>query len=114
LEDLMPRRYGLLRPCVLAPFLNMQTIRFVVTLLLLGLGVGAAAGQTSEATGAPTESKKVSRPMVCEPAPVGKQVPLWPEGLAIQRPESDKQEEVGTGSKLVAGRPWTWATYVSR
>jgi len=52
--------------------------------------------------------------MVWEPGPEGKQVPLWPEGLAIQRPESDKPEEVGTGSRLVAGRPWTWATYVSR
>jgi acetyl esterase/lipase len=101
-------------PFVLAQFLNMQTIRFVVTSVLLAFGVGAAAGQTSEATGAPTESKKVSRPMVWEPAPEGNQVPLWPEGLAIQRPESDKPEEVGNGSKLVAGRPWTWATYVSR
>ena len=52
--------------------------------------------------------------MVWEPGPEGKQVPLWPEGLSIQGPESDKPEEVGTGSKLVAGRPWTWATYVSR
>jgi acetyl esterase/lipase len=26
----------------------------------------------------------------------------------------DKPEEVGNGSRLVAGRPWTWATYVSR
>lgn len=46
--------------------------------------------------------------------PDGKQVAIWPEGLAIQRPESDKPEEVGKGSKMVAGRPWTWATYVSR
>jgi acetyl esterase/lipase len=51
--------------------------------------------------------------MVWEPGPEGNQVPIWPEGLAIQKPESDKPEEVGSGSNLVAGRPWTWATYVS-
>lgn len=92
----------------------MQTIPFVVTVLLLAVGAGAAAGQTKEAVSAPTEIKKVSRTMVWEPGPAGKQVPLWPEGLVIQRPESDKAEEVGNGSKLVAGRPWTWASFVSR
>jgi acetyl esterase/lipase len=101
-------------PLVLARFLNMQTIRFVVTAVLVASGAGAAAGQTSEAAGAPAQIRKVSRTMVWEPAAGGKQVPLWPEGLAIQRPESDKPEEVGSGSGLVAGRPWTWATYVSR
>lgn len=101
-------------PFVLAHFLNMQTIRFVVASVLLVFGVGAAAGQASEATGASAEIKKVSRTMVWEPTGEGNQVPLWPEGLAIQRPESDKPEEVGNGSRLVAGRPWTWATYVSR
>jgi acetyl esterase/lipase len=99
---------------VLAQFLNMQTIRYVVTMILLASGAGAAAGQATEAAGAPTEIKKVSRPLVWEPGPEGNQVPLWPEGLAIQRPESDKPEEVGNGSRLVAGRPWTWASSVSR
>lgn len=51
---------------------------------------------------------------LAQPAPAGKQVALWPDGLAIQRPESDKPEETGTGGGLVAGRPWTWVTYVSR
>jgi hypothetical protein len=92
----------------------MQTIRFVLTSVLLAFGVRVAAAQTGGATGASAEIKKVSRPMVWEPGPEGNQVPLWPEGLAIQRPESDKPEEVGNGSRLVAGRPWTWATYVSR
>jgi acetyl esterase/lipase len=81
---------------------------------LLASGAGVAAGQTSIAAGAPTEIKKVSRPMVWEPAAGGKQVPLWPEGVAIQRPESEKPEEVGNGSRLVAGRPWTFVTHVSR
>jgi acetyl esterase/lipase len=84
-------------------------------LVLLAFGVSCAvARRTQEPAGAPTEIRKISRAMVWEPGPEGKQVPLWPEGLAIQRPESDKPEEVGTGSRLVAGRPWTWATYVSR
>jgi acetyl esterase/lipase len=100
-------------PFVLAPFLNMQTLRFALTSALLACGAGAAAAQVSEAT-APTTIKKVSRPMVWEPGPEGNQVPLWPDGLAIQRPESDKPEEVGNGSRLVAGRPWTWASHVSR
>jgi acetyl esterase/lipase len=81
---------------------------------LLAFGVRAAAGQTKQPSAVPTEIKKVSRSMVWEPGPDGKQLTLWPEDIAIQRPESDKPEEVGTGSKLVAGRPWTWATYVSR
>ena len=92
----------------------MQTIRFTLTSVLLAFGVRAAAAQTSEGTEAPTTIRKVSRTMVWEPGPEGNQVPLWPEGLAIQRPESDKPEEVGNGSRLVAGRPWTWASYVSR
>jgi acetyl esterase/lipase len=82
---------------------------------LLALGVSCATPrQTREANGASGEIRKVSRPMVWEPGPEGNQVPLWPESLTIQRPESDKPEEVGTGSRMVAGRPWTWATYVSR
>src|SRR5688500_15078546 len=99
---------------VLARFLDMQTIRFVVASVLLIIGAGAAVAQTSEATGANAEIEKVSRPMVWEPGPEGRQVPLWPDGLAIQKPVSDRPEEVGNGSRLVAGRPWHWATYVSR
>jgi len=93
----------------------LKRIESLLILVLLAFGVSCAvARRTQEPAGAPTEIRKISRAMVWEPGPEGKQVPLWPEGLAIQRPESDKPEEVGTGSRLVAGRPWTWATYVSR
>ena len=86
--------------------LNMKTIRFVLTAVLVAFCTSAAAtGQTI---------KKVSRPMVWQPGPGGNQVPLWPESLAIQKPESGKPEEVGNGSRLVAGRPWHWAGSVSR
>ena len=84
----------------------MKRIESLLISVLLAFGVSCA--------GASTEIKKVSRPMVWEPGAEGKQVPLWPEGLAIQKPESDKPEEVGNGSRLVAGRPWTWASNVSR
>jgi acetyl esterase/lipase len=73
---------------------RLKRIESLLMLALLALSVGcAAARQTTQATS---------------------QVPLWPEGLEIQRPESDKPEEFGKGSKEVAGRPWTWATYVAR
>jgi len=84
----------------------LKRIESLLISVLLAFGVSCA--------GASTEIKKVSRPMVWEPGAEGKQVPLWPEGLAIQKPESDKPEEVGNGSRLVAGRPWTWASNVSR
>lgn len=51
---------------------------------------------------------------VWTPGPGGNQVPLWPHSLALQKPAADKPEAAGHGSKLVAGRPWTYATYVSR
>ncbi len=93
----------------------MKRLESLSASVLLAFCVSCAdAGQTQEANRAPTQIKKVSRPMVWEPGSEGNQIPLWPAGLVIQRPESDRPEEVGNGSRLVAGRPWTWATYVSR
>ena len=92
----------------------MQTTRVVLTSLFLAFAGCGEAARTSEPTGAPTVIRKVSRVMIWEPGPSGNQVPLWPAGLAIQKPEADRPEEVGNGSRLVAGRPWHWATYVSR
>ena len=91
-----------------------STIRLALTSLLLAFVAADAAAQTREASGARAEIEKVSRQMVWEPGPEGKQLPLWPDGLSIQRPESDSAEHVGNGSRLVAGRPWHWASYVSR
>lgn len=93
----------------------LQRILFLLASVALTFCVdGAVADQASEATSAPGTIEKISRQMVWEPGAEGTQVPLWPEGLAIQGPESDRPEEVGNGSRLVAGRPWTWASYVSR
>lgn len=78
----------------------MLRSRFFLTSVLLTAGVaGSAAGQAA------TQWK---------PGPDGNQIAIWPDGLAIQRPESDKPEMVGFGSRMVAGRHWTFATYVSR
>jgi len=74
----------------------------------------AGARRAQQVDRTPAEIPKVSRQMVWEPGPGGTQLPLWPDSLAIQKPESDKPEEVGNGSRLVAGLPWTWASYVSR
>lgn len=95
-------------------FLIMQPIRFALTTVLLALGVRAAAAQNDPNSSTSTAIRKVSQQMVWQPGPQGIQVPLWPEGLAIQRADSNKPEEVGNGSKLVAGRPWHWASFVSR
>jgi len=84
----------------------LKRIESVLIAVVLVFGVPCAAVSQ--------DSQKVARPAAWEPGPEGNQVPLWPEGLAIQRPESDKSEEVGIGSRPVAGRPWTWASYVSR
>ena len=91
-----------------------QIFRFVLTSVLLACDAGVPAAQTSERAGERAQIKKVSRPMVWQPGPEGRQVPLWPDGLAIQQPDTAKPEEVGNGSRLVAGRPWHWASYVSR
>ncbi len=92
----------------------MRINRLVLSSALLALGAGTAVGQTSDADGGRARIRKVSRPEVWRPGPEGNQVPLWPEGLALRRPESDSAEHVGNGSRLVAGRPWHWASHVSR
>lgn len=93
----------------------MKAIVTSLFVILSSFVIGrAAASQAAESARTSTTNKNVARSTRWEATGGGKQVPLWPEGLAIQGPESDKPEEVGVGSKPVAGRPWTWASYVSR
>lgn len=77
---------------------------------------GVANGQETADDCARTEVEKIERPnVVWQPGPGGTQVSLWPEDVAIQTPETDGNPEmVGSGSPLIAGRTWNWATYVSR
>lgn len=78
--------------------------------IALGLA-GAACGQS-----APPEKLEVrSKPGVWQPSDGGVQTPIWPDGLALAKPDSgDKPEEIGNGSAIVAGRPWHWAGSVTR
>ncbi|MGH6951012.1 MAG: hypothetical protein ACREH4_09070, partial [Vitreimonas sp.] len=96
--------------------INSLSFASVPAFLLLALGFAElAAAQTQPDECARTEIEKVEGPGVWEPGPGGNQIPIWPEGLAVQLPDTGGNEEwVGNGSSLVAGRTWTWATYVSR
>ena len=93
---------------------SRQATRLVVATALLLAGASDAGAQSRRALDPPVMIKKVSKVMVWQPGPDGTQVPLWPVSLALQKPEADRPEEVGNGSRLVAGRPWHWAGYVSR
>ena len=69
----------------------LKRIESLLMAALLTFGVSqAVACQTPEGDGAQARIEKVSRTMVWEPGPDGKQVPLWPDNLVIQRPESDR------------------------
>ncbi len=45
----------------------------------------------------------------------GIQIPLWPDDVALRKPDTgDRPEATGNGTGLVAGRKWHWASYVTR
>ncbi|WP_426027228.1 alpha/beta hydrolase [Brevundimonas sp. TWP2-3-4b2] len=72
----------------------------------------AAAGGASTAR---VEVPKVEREGVWQPGPGGTQTPLWPANIPLAKPDSgDRPEATGNGSPTVGGRPWHWATYVTR
>ena len=81
---------------------------------LAGLAFAALCATQVDANDQPAASEKAAPARPWEPAPGLTQIPLWPEGLAIQRPETTEGETSGHGSGMVAGRPWTWAGNVSR
>lgn len=61
------------------------------------------------------EVPKVEQQGVWQAPPGGEQVALWPEDVALAKPDSgDHPETTGNGSPLVGGRKWHWATYVTR
>jgi hypothetical protein len=49
-----------------------------------------------------------------QPAPGLTQVPIWPDGVPIQRPETNAAESIVPEPRLVGGRPWTFVTNISR
>jgi len=95
----------------------LSRFRFVVpSLLLLGI-TGAAGGQAIKSSIVPARINvpKVEHEGVWQPAPGGTQVPLWPEAVALAKPDTgDHAEATGNGSPLVGGRMWYWASYVTR
>ncbi len=57
----------------------------------------------------------MERPGVWQPTAGGTQLPLWPESVALTKPDSgDHPEATGNGSPLVGGRKWHWASYITR
>lgn len=79
-------------------------------------GMGQAAGQAPPDECGRTVVEKVEVPnTVWQPGPGGEQVPLWPDDVELRLPEYDGNPEMtGTGSPLIGGRTWSWATYISR
>jgi acetyl esterase/lipase len=94
----------------------MKANLFVSAFILLLCGVGAAHGEDVKDACARSIVDKVEKPnQVWPPGPGGNEVALWPENTAIAAPETDGNPEmIGTGSPLIGGRTWAWATYVSR
>lgn len=78
---------------------------------------GERVSQASPAVGssARVDVPKVEREGVWRPTADGTQIPLWPENVALAKPDSgDHSEATGNGSPLVGGRMWHWASYVTR
>ena len=93
----------------------MKSIRAAVAAVAVFVMSGAAVARTPDDECARDPIPKVELPGVAwEPGAGGEQIPLWPEGLAIQPPDEVHPEMTGSGSPLVAGRTWNWATFVTR
>jgi len=94
----------------------MKPIRLALAAVLAAFVVsGAAFGQPTENVCTREPIPKVEHPGVAwQPGPGGEQIALWPEGLAIAPPDEVHPEMTGSGSPLVAGRTWNWATFVTR
>lgn len=77
---------------------------------------GAADGPApAVASSERVEVPKVEREGVWQPTAGGTQIPLWPESVALAKPDSgDHPEATGNGSPTVGGREWHWASYVTR
>lgn len=94
--------------------MKRNTWASLVALLALGAGDLANSQPSVDACGR-TEVEKVEGPGEWRPGPGGDQRPIWPDTVAVQPPPTDGNPEwVGSGSPLIAGRTWNWATYVSR
>lgn len=79
-------------------------------------GATSAAGQETADDCTGTVVEKVEIPnTIWQPGPEGEQIALWPDEVELDLPDyGGNPEMIGSGSPLVAGRTWNWATYISR
>lgn len=77
----------------------------------LAAGLLALLGSTAALTAALAAAPP---PTAWRPPPPGVQVALWPDGLAIARPETTGPERASIADSKVAGRPWTAISNVTR
>lgn len=73
--------------------------RTLAALLLAGLAI--------HTSGAAATSEPRAKILAWVPSPGHRQIPLWPNDYPLASPEIDGPESTVTGSKEVAGRPWT-------
>lgn len=92
----------------------MQPIKPIAAAFAIFATSGVALGQTPKDVCERPPIEKAEREGEWRPGLGGAQSPLWPEGHAIQPPDVNRPEMTGNGSPLVAGRPWNWASYVTR
>lgn len=94
----------------------MSRIWTVLALLLFTVELtGNAHGQASKINDLPQKVTKYSQQGVWQPTPGGTQIPIWPKDADLAKPDTgDHPEGTGNGSRLVGGREWHWAGYVSR
>ncbi len=111
----------------------MIALRRLPASLLLAICLAVAACHQADPTDAPTpggqtrqgdavpgpsvrvEIPKVEREGVWQPTAGGTQIPLWPDNVPLAKPDTgDHPEATGNGSPTVGGRPWHWASYVTR
>lgn len=95
----------------------MSRFRFALCALTTFCIAGASGVQTAHSDSAPArvEIPKEEREGLWQAPVGGVQMPLWPENVALAKPDSgDRPETTGNGTGLVGGRKWRWATYVTR
>ncbi len=95
----------------------MSWLRCVLASLLAIPLAGAACAQSGKPAAAPEKAvlPKNERPGVWQPTEGGVQIPLWSPDTPLEKPDSgDRPEGLGNGTGLVTGRPWHWASYVTR
>ncbi len=95
----------------------MTRLRFLVPVLFAFGFAGAAHAQrtATDAIPPPSALPTNERPGIWQPGATGEQVPLWPDSTTLAKPDSgDRPEGTGNGTRLVGGRAWHWASYVTR